>query len=91
MFDDKIDFHNYGLIEPNQIKFYFENFIEDSYIQKNKFLLIITGKGESKMSRHGLVKKTVLQLIKSNKRILKFTQADDQWGGNGAFEVWLKD
>lgn len=91
MYDDTLDFHNLGVIEPNQIKFYFENFIENSFLQRNIHLLIVTGKGQSSNSPQGMVKKIVTQLLKSNQHILKYKQAEEQYGGSGAFEVWLKD
>jgi DNA-nicking Smr family endonuclease len=90
MFDDTLDFHNFGLLEPNQIKYYFENFIDNSIIQGNKYLLIITGKGEGQKSPHGMVKNNVKQLLHKSKKVLKYREAEEQWGGSGAFEVWLK-
>lgn len=91
MFDDTFDFHNLGLIEPNQIRFYFEKFIEDSFTQENKHILIVTGKGITSNNPRGIVKEVVTQLLKSNHRILKSKEADEHYGGSGAFEVWLKD
>ena len=91
MFDDTFDFHNLGIIEPNQIKFYFEKFIEDSLVQGNKYLLVVTGKGKLFGNSQGMVNKIVSQLLKNNQHVLKYEQADEHYGGSGAFEVWLKD
>ena len=91
MFDDTLDFHNLGLLEPNQIKYHFDSFIENSFSQGSNYLLIVTGKGDPQNNSRGLVKKVVSQLLKTNKHILKYKQADDSWGGSGAFEIWLKD
>ena len=91
MIDNTFDFHNLGILEPNQIKFYFDNFIKNSYAQRNKHLLIVTGKGESVKSSRGIVKKIVSQLLIKNRCILKYKQAEGHLGGSGAFEVWLKD
>ena len=90
MFDDTFDFHNLGLLEPNQIKYYCETFIKDSFDQGNNYLLIITGKGIAKGQSSGLVKKTVLMTLKQNKYIRKFKEAKTAFGGSGAFEIWLK-
>jgi len=91
MFDDTFDFHNLGILEPNQIKYYFDTFIKNSFTQGNKYLLIVTGKGKSSEGPQGMVNKIVTQLLIKNRYILKFKQADEQYGGSGAFEVWLKD
>jgi len=91
MFDDTLDFHDLGKLEPNQIKFHFDTFIENSFTQGNNYLLVITGKGETKIDSVGLAKRNVLFLLKTNKYILKFKQADESCGGSGAFEIWLKD
>jgi len=84
IYEDKIDFHEFGLIEPNQIYFFTDKFIKDSFNQDLKKILIITGKGE-------LIRPCVQKALKNNKLVKKFLRASEYNGGSGAFEVWLKD
>ena len=88
IFDDTFDFHNEGLLEPNQIFYILEKFINDSHDQNNSHLLIITGKADT---GSGLVKRTVLSSLKKIKMVKKFRIAFAEDGGSGAVEVWLKD
>jgi len=90
MFDATFDFHNLGLMEPNQIQYYCEKFLSDSYSQGNNYLLIITGNGNTTSNSVSMVKRIVLFTLKQNKLVKKFGQAQAQWGGSGAFEIWLK-
>ena len=90
MFDATYDYHTLGLVEPNQINYLCDRFLSESYAEGHKYLLIITGKGISQGQNAGLVKKNVFTNLKKNKLVKKFSEAKPQWGGSGAFEVWLK-
>lgn len=84
IYEDKIDFHEYGLLEKNQIQFFTDKFIQDSYSQGLKKILIITGKG-------AIVRPCVENTLRNHKLIKKYSRALEENGGSGAFEVWLKD
>lgn len=86
MIDSTLDFHQFGEITKEEIIFYLNQFIEESYQNKSDKILIITGKEHfNNLSlRH-----TVFQELKKNKRIKSFKTARLELGGSGAFEVYI--
>jgi dsDNA-specific endonuclease/ATPase MutS2 len=85
MFEAKLDFHGYGPLTPEQACLFVDNFLEASYAEKYKQVLIVTGKGEGKLRR------IVYAHLPKNKLVASFKSASDWNGGTGAFEVYLKD
>ena len=94
-----LDLHGYSLDEANdKVK----NFINKSYENGVKKLIIITGKGlhsenekDPYISKNlGILKYSIPNFIKNNselmKKILNFADAEIQDGGGGAFYIYLK-
>lgn len=90
--ENTIDFHNLGIITPEQISFYLDKFLEESYVEKFHTVLVITGKGNPQAFLGKiLLRDTVRQCLKKHKLVKSFHVADSWNGGAGAFEVSLKD
>ncbi len=85
MFEAKLDFHEFGVITAEQACFYLDQFLENSYAEKYKQVLVVTGKGE------GILRRTIYAHLPKNKLVKSFKSASDWNGGTGAFEVYLKD
>ena len=96
----KLDLHGYSLDEANKIV---KKFIIEYFNQGYNKLLIITGKGLRSKSYDNpyisknlsVLKNSVPEYIKNdenlNSIILKVSQADLKYGGEGAINVFLKN
>ena len=94
-----IDLHGYSLEEANQAV---EEFINKSYLDNVKKLIIVTGKGlHSQNDKNPYVSKdlsilkySIPEFIKGNqnlmKKIIEMKDADIKDGGSGSFYVYLK-
>ena len=94
-----IDLHGYTLAHANREIF---NFINQSYLDGIKKLIIITGKGlhsENEKNPYvsidtSMLKYSVPEYVKNNKdlmnKIYKFGEAEIKDGGTGAFYIFLK-
>ena len=94
-----IDLHGYTLEEANQAT---EEFINKSYLENVKKLIIITGKGLHSQNEKNpyvskdlsILKYSVPNFIKGNqnlmKKIIEIKDADIKDGGSGSFYVYLK-
>jgi len=79
----EIDFHEFGPMTSFDIEKYLNEFLEDSYFLKLRYVLVITGKGQ-------VVRPAVLKLLKENKFVESFKTAGYFNGQSGALEVILK-
>ena len=96
----KLDFHGSSLNEANRKV---EEFVNESFNQGYRKLLIITGKGlRSKVDENpyisekfSVLKYSVPEFIKNeenlNKKVMKISTADKKHGGNGAIYIFLKN
>ena len=94
-----IDLHGYTLEEANKA---IESFINKSYLDNVKKLIIVTGKGLHSQNEKNpyvsknlsILKYSVPQFIKGNqnlmKKIIEIKDADIKDGGSGSFYVYLK-
>ena len=94
-----IDLHGYTLEKANQV---IEAFINKSYLEKVKKLIIVTGKGLHSQNEKNpyvskdlsILKYSVPNFIKGNqnlmKKIIEIKDADIKDGGSGSFYVYLK-
>ena len=94
-----IDLHGYTLDEANKI---IEQFINKSYLENVKKLIVVTGKGLHSQNEKdpylskdlSILKYSVPDFIKGNlelmKKILELKDADIKDGGSGAFYIYLK-
>ena len=94
-----IDLHGYTLEEANQV---IEAFINKSYLENVKKLIIVTGKGLHSQNEKNpyvskdlsILKYSVPKFIKGNqnlmKKIIEIKDADIKDGGSGSFYVYLK-
>ena len=98
--DKKIDFHGKSLLESEE---QFNNIIIESYNNKQRCLLFVTGKGLFKSKNyeesykpklyHGIIRASLIDWVRSkklSKYILSFEQASIEHGGDGAFYVYLR-
>ena len=98
--DKKIDFHGKSVLESEEL---FNNTIIESYNNRQRCLLFVTGKGlfksknyeESEKPKlyHGVIRSSFVQWASSkkfSKYILSFDQASIEHGGDGAFYVYLR-
>ena len=95
-----IDLHGYTLDEANKE---IEKFINNSFLEKYKKLIIVTGKGlHSQNEKNPFVSKdlsilkySVPEFIKNNnqlmEKIIEIKDADVKDGGGGAFYIYLKN
>ena len=96
----KLDLHGSSLNEANRKV---KEFINESFYQGYRKLLIITGKGlRSKVDENpyisgkfSVLKYSVPEFIKNeenlNKKVMKISIADKKHGGNGAIYIFLKN
>ena len=96
----KIDLHGFSLESANRV---IEEFINNSYQEGIKKIIVITGKGiRSKTENNpylskdlSILKYSVPEYIKSNlnlmKKIKQIEEANIRDGGSGAFYVYLKN
>tara|TARA_B100000678_G_scaffold109468_1_gene91645 strand:- start:74 stop:511 length:438 start_codon:yes stop_codon:yes gene_type:complete len=96
----KLDLHGSSLNEANRKV---EEFVNESFNQGYRKLLIITGKGlRSKVDENpyisekfSVLKYSVPEFIKNeenlNKKVMKISTADKKHGGDGAFYIFLKN
>ncbi len=94
-----IDLHGYTLEKANQV---IEAFINKSYLEKVKKLIIVTGKGLHSQNEKNpyvskdlsILKYSVPEFIKGNlnlmNKIIEIKDADIKDGGSGSFYVYLK-
>jgi DNA-nicking Smr family endonuclease len=94
-----IDLHGFTLEEANKVV---EQFINDSYLENIKKLIVVTGKGlhsqndkDPYLSKDlSILKYSVPDFIEGNqelmKKILELKDADIKDGGSGAFYIYLK-
>jgi DNA-nicking Smr family endonuclease len=94
-----IDLHGFTLEEANKVV---EQFINDSYLENIKKLIVVTGKGlhsqndkDPYLSKDlSILKYSVPDFIEGNqelmKKILEIKDADIKDGGSGAFYIYLK-
>ena len=94
-----IDLHGFTLEEANEV---IEQFINDSYLENIKKLIVVTGKGlhsqndkDPYLSKDlSILKYSVPDFIEGNqelmKKILELKDADIKDGGSGAFYIYLK-
>lgn len=81
--EDTLDFHDLGVLTPNQIIFETNQFIELSQLSGHTKVRIITGKGK-------VVRPLVQKVISNHKSIAKFKVAGYYDGQDGAFDINLK-
>ena len=94
-----IDLHGYTLEKANHT---IEAFINKSYLENVKKLIIVTGKGLHSQNEKNpyvskdlsILKYSVPEFIKGNenlmKKIIEIKDAKDEDGGSGAFYIYLK-
>ena len=94
-----IDLHGYTLEEANE---QIEKIINDSYLEKIKKIIVVTGKGLHSQNEKNpyvskdlsILKYSIPEFIKSNpalrKLINKIEEASIEDGGSGAFYIYLK-
>ena len=94
-----IDLHGYSLEGANQAV---EEFINKSYLDNVKKLIIVTGKGLHSQNEKNpyvskdlsILKYSIPEFIKGNqnlmKKIIEMKDADIKDGGSGSFYVYLK-
>jgi DNA-nicking Smr family endonuclease len=83
-----LDLHDFGPIRDFEVEEIVNRFIEDSYHDGLKKVLIVTGKGLNSKSGPKL-RPQVQKLLKQNKSIRTFHLASSARGGEGAIEVYL--
>ena len=95
----KLDLHGSSLNEANRKV---KEFVNESFNQRYRKLLIITGKGlRSKVGENPYISKkfsvlkySVPEFIKNeenlNKKVMKVSTADKKHGGDGAIYIFLK-
>lgn len=69
------------------------NFINQSYNEAKRLLLVITGKGNKSMNSSSLIKNEIVFWFNDTSirgKIVRFSQAHKKHGGGGAFYVLLK-
>ena len=82
--DAEIDLHGMDRVEAREK---IENFIFDSFLNGNRYINIITGKGS------GVIRRVVQDYLddeKSYKFIISFSNAHRKQGGDGAFVLHLR-
>ena len=96
---ESIDLHGYTLEEANKI---IEQFINESYLENIKKLIVVTGKGLHSQNDKGpylskdlsILKYSVPDFIEGNqelmKKILELKDADIKDGGSSVFYIYLK-
>ena len=96
----KLDLHGYTLDQANQKV---KKFIEESFQEKVKKLVIVTGKGSRskvendpyKSKKMNILKYSIPEYIKNNielnNKISKISTADLKDGGEGALYIFLKN
>ena len=94
-----IDLHGYTLEEANK---QIEKIINDSYLEKIKKIIVVTGKGLHSQNEKNpyvskdlsILKYSIPEFIKSNpalrKLINEIEEASIEDGGSGAFYIYLK-
>ena len=91
MIEAILDFHKLGKITTDQAKLTLDLFLEESYIEKYRQVLVITGKGNNaQQPGKSVLRDTIKSQLKIHKLVRSFKNADLWDGGEGAFEVSLK-
>ena len=86
----ELDFHKYNSLTPFDIEKICNEFIEESVKKNLDKILVITGKGLHSSFGIPVVKPTVVDVLKRNGKVFRFTEARRDRGGSGAFEVELR-
>ena len=84
-----LDFHQLGILNHAQIEIAVEKFLEENYQLDKDYLLIITGQGINS-NRGSVIKPIAERVLRSSKFVVKFHSATAEYGGQGAFQVYLK-
>lgn len=79
----ELDYHQFGVLDKLDVERILHEFIEDCYIKEQKYLLVITGKGN-------LIQPLVPKLLTKNSYVQDFRIAGYFTGQEGAYEVILK-
>ncbi len=82
--DSTIDFHIYKISYPYEVERILNEFIEDSYVEEQGKLLVITGKGE-------VVRPAAAKVLEENQYVREFRTGGYFNGQDGVFEVKLVD
>ena len=94
-----IDLHGYSLEDASKK---IENLIIESYLEKIKKIIVVTGKGLHSQNEKNpyvskelsILKYSIPEFIKSNKALVKLInkieEASIEDGGSGAFYIYLK-
>jgi len=94
----KLDLHGLSLKEAEKM---FDDEIHSSYFFGKRCLLVITGKGSREQNKkynhpllyYGKIRKEIKKWIKKKtnyEKILYFTQAGPEHGGDGSFYIYLR-
>ena len=85
--DDKLDLHGYRELEANNL---LEEFINNSFENGKRLLLVITGKGQK---GEGVIKKNIINWLNAKNirnKILAVNHASNKHGGSGALYILLR-
>ena len=85
--DDKLDMHGYRELEANNL---LEEFINNSFENGKRLLLVITGKGQK---GEGVIKKNIINWLNAKNirnKILAVNHASNKHGGSGALYILLR-
>lgn len=85
-----IDLHGYRLHEAEEEFF---NFIEDSYQQNRRYILVVTGKSGLGEGGISVIKQSIPKWLNSSPladKILAYSLANRKHGGDGAYYILLK-
>ena len=85
--DDKLDLHGYRELEANNL---LEEFINNSFENGKRLLLVITGKGQK---GEGVIKKNIINWLNAKNirnKILAVNHASNKHGGSVALYILLR-
>ena len=85
--DDKLDLHGFRELEANNL---LEEFINNSFENGKRLLLVITGKGQK---GEGVIKKNIINWLNAKNirnKILAVNHASNKHGGSGALYILLR-
>lgn len=92
MIEATLDFHTFGKITAEQALLQLDLFLQESYTEKFHAVLVITGKGNNAPQKgKGLLRTVISSSLRHHNLVKSFRTADPWNGGEGAFEVSLKD
>lgn len=67
-----------------------KEFIQRNYLNNNRYLLLIHGKGYNSDTSYPVIKNLVNQFLPQFKQVLGYCSAQQKDGGTGAIYIWLK-